>query len=135
MEMERKSKTRAQKVLECLTDGRARSPSEIFNETKVTKLDSLLHHMWKKGLILASQIVYTYKPVQRKGKWIWSRSRQRFYIIRKGKEEEKKAKVTYETFDKRQGCLVKVEEELTFTTYEKAKDKIEKELLNWFSNY
>jgi hypothetical protein len=126
MEMATK-KTRSEIVLEYLVDGRARSPSEIYESTKVSSLDSLLHYLWKKGFLLASKIVYAYKPIQKKGKWIWSRKRQRFYILRLKKGKEKKAKVVYETFNRRQGCVIRVEEELVFTTYKKARDIIKKE--------
>lgn len=80
-------KSRRQTILELMVelmgDGLPRSPPDIQRKTKVTKLDSLLHQMWQKGDLLASQIVSAYTLEERRGKYKWIPRRMRFYVIGK----------------------------------------------------
>jgi hypothetical protein len=77
-------KTRREKVLELMSDGLPRAPPEIAKQTKVTKLDSLLHQMWQKGDLLATRIVNAYMLEEKRGKLQWTPRRMRFYVKQKG---------------------------------------------------
>jgi hypothetical protein len=81
-------------VLGRIGDGLPRSPPEISKLTKVTKLDSLLHQMWKRGDLLASEIVNAYTLEENRGKFKWIPRRMRFYVKRRN-EAEISLEVTY----------------------------------------
>ncbi|MEM2129039.1 MAG: hypothetical protein QXZ70_00420 [Candidatus Bathyarchaeia archaeon] len=66
-----------------MSDGLPRAPPEIAKQTKVTKLDSLLHQMWQKGDLLATRIVNAYMLEEKRGKLQWTPRRMRFYVKRK----------------------------------------------------
>jgi len=77
-------KTRREKVLELMSDGLPRAPPEIAKQTKVTKLDSLLHQMWRRGDLLAARIVNAYMLEEKRRKLQWTPRRMRFYVKQKG---------------------------------------------------
>jgi len=109
-------KTRREKVLELMSDGLPRSPPEIAKQTKVTKLDSLLHQMWRKGDLLASRIVNDYTQEEKRGKSQWTPRRMRFYVKHEG-QAPISSEVTYRRWDPMLRINKIITERLLFETF------------------
>ncbi|MBU1167317.1 hypothetical protein KKC60_02825, partial [Patescibacteria group bacterium] len=94
--------------------------SELRIATKINTLDSRLTDMWKKGYLFATDIIHAYRPVNRKGKWHWSKTRQRFYMQANGFAPVLK-EISYRTFDAKRGREVIIKQEILFHKYERKK--------------
>lgn len=103
---ERGTKTEA--IVKLLSDGKPRTVAELSDELGPRNLDSLLSNMWRRGHVLASKKISTYKPLKEDGSWRWSRSKQRWYTVASKSRVVKR--ITYETWDKRHGKVVEKKE-------------------------
>jgi len=131
-------RTESEFVRNLLADGKIWSYKDILDAMKknfgrVNRLHSL-EGLWQRGEILASSIQYFYYPTQKNGKYLWFRTRCRYYVLRKKGIKEKILPISFQSWSKKHHGVLKVQKNVTFTTYENAKitsrEKIGEKILN-----
>jgi predicted transcriptional regulator len=106
------------RIMELFTSlNRPLTVPEIRRELDYEKVSSIINTLWKRGHLLASEIRYILTLDNSNGRWKWSRSRQRWYVLANG-DDKVVLPVTYKIFNRKLGKNVDVTENLVFAKYE-----------------
>ena len=112
--------TKTDEVRKLMADGKPRSLAEIKSALPhLTHVSQIVSRLWRQGYLLATDIKTIVVLKKEGGKWKWSRSRQRWYVLANGRDEAW-YEVEYMRYDPKLMENVLCRERLKFMRYEAA---------------
>jgi len=110
--------TKISRILRLMADGRPRDVEEIRQELQLTGVSQIVSYLYKRGLLLASPIIYTVELKKKGNRWFYSRKRRRWYIIANGRKEVRH-EVSFLDWDRKTMKNLKKHVTLTFKLHQR----------------